>query len=107
MTYSVEQQDSVQLLDIEVLIPLDKPFVPPEGCVYKPEILITNALSTRHIGNPSGLQDTCNALLAYIQVQGMQPITCGYNVTVKEAKTVADLDEMVVDVYIGISPNIL
>ncbi|MCL2044946.1 MAG: AraC family transcriptional regulator [Oscillospiraceae bacterium] len=107
VTFSIEQQDGVQLLDIEILIPLDKPFVPPEGCVCKAEIHVTNAVSIRHIGNPSTLQDTCNLLMAYIQEHELQPITCAYNVTTKDANTIYDVEDMIVDVYIGISPNIL
>ncbi|MDR1329151.1 MAG: AraC family transcriptional regulator, partial [Oscillospiraceae bacterium] len=60
-----------------------------------------------HTGNPAGIQSTVNELLAYIQQNGLQPITSGYNVTVKEAKTPLEVDEMVVDIYLGISPNIL
>jgi effector-binding domain-containing protein len=106
-TFAVEQQNGVQMLDMEVLIPLDKPFAPPEGCALKPEILLTNAVSIRHIGNPAGLQATCDNIMAYIQERGLQPITCGYNATVKEATTPAEIEQMIVDVYIGVSPNIL
>ena len=66
-TFAVEQQDGAQILDVEVLVPLDKPFTPPEGCTCKPEFLLTNAVTIRHTGNPAGLQETCNQLMAYIQ----------------------------------------
>ena len=106
-TFAVDQQAGTQVLDVEMLIPLDKEFIPPDGCVCKPEIILTNAVSIRHTGNPSGLQGTCNLLMAYIQENGLQPITCGYNVTIKEPKTPAEVDQMIVDVYIGLSPNTL
>ena len=55
----------------------------------------------------AGLQESCDRLMAYIQERGLQPITCGYNVTVQEPKTAADANDMITDVYIGVSPNIL
>jgi effector-binding domain-containing protein len=106
-TFAAEVENGAQMLDMEVLIPLDKPFDPPEGCVCKPEFKLVNAAVIRHTGNPAGLQSTVNKLLAYIQQKGLQPITSGYNVTVKEAKTPLEVDEMIVDIYLGISPSIL
>lgn len=61
----------------------------------------------RHIGNPAALQNTVNELNAYIMEHQMLPITAGYNVTVKEAKTPLEIDSMEVDIYVGISPNLL
>ena len=110
-TFAIEQQGGTtpdkQVLDMELLIPLDKPFTPPDSCVCKPEFRLVNAVSIRHMGNPATLQESCNKLMAYVEEHGLQPITCGYNVTVQEAKTQAEMDQMIVDVYIGISPNIL
>jgi effector-binding domain-containing protein len=106
-TFAAEVENGEQTLDMEVLIPMDKPFAPPEGCACKPEFLLTNAVVIRHTGNPAGLEKTVNELLAYIQQKDLQPITPAYNVTVKEARMPVEVEEMVVDVYIGISPNIL
>jgi hypothetical protein len=74
-TFAAEVENCVQMLDMELLIPLDMPFTPPEGCVCKPEFLLTNAVVIRHTGNPAGLEKTVNELLAYIQQKGLQPIT--------------------------------
>ena len=106
-TFSVEQGISEPVMDIEILIPLDREIVPPTGYIWKPRILLTNALMIQHIGNPSTLQNTVNELNAYIVEHQLVPITTGYNVTVKEAKTPLELDSMEVDIYVGISPNLL
>jgi len=37
----------------------------------------------------------------------LTPISAGYNVTVRDAMTPEELDQVVVHIYIGISPNIL
>jgi len=106
-TYGLELQNNEQMIDVEVLIPLDKYFVPPEGCEYKAEFKLVNAVSIRHTGNPARLQETCDKLMAFIEEHKLSPITCGYNVTIQEPKLQAGVESMIVDVYIGISPNLL
>jgi effector-binding domain-containing protein len=106
-TFSVEAGGGVPVIDAEALIPLDRPFEPPEGCSLKPEFRLVNAAVIRHEGNPSGLQETVNELVAYMQQKNLTPITPAYNVAVREARSPAELDEAIVDVYIGTSPNIL
>ncbi len=103
-TFSVEPGG---IMDIEILIPLDKTFDVPSGFAIKPKILITNALMIKHSGHPSGLENTINELNNYIMSNHLVPITTGYNVTVKDAKTPLELDNMEVEIYVGISPNIL
>jgi hypothetical protein len=66
-TFAVEPSGMV---DVEFLIPLDKPFAPPEGCICKPVFKLVNAVSIRHIGNPAALQETCNKLMAFVQERG-------------------------------------
>lgn len=44
-----------------------------------------------------------NELVGYINQNKLTPITSLYNVTVNEPKSPADIDSMVVDMYIGVS----
>lgn len=106
-TYAVEQEPMGLVMDVELLLPLDRKISVPEGYVWKPYFLLTNAVKLHHMGHPSQLQNSINELNAYIQEHRLVPITSGYNVTVKEAKTLLELDTMEVDVYVGISPNVL
>lgn len=106
-TFSVEQGANGPVMDIEILIPLDREITPPAGYTWKPHFLLTNALMIRHIGNPSTMQNTVNELNAYIMEHQLVPISTGYNVTVKEAKTPLEIDDIEVDIYVGISPNLL
>jgi hypothetical protein len=58
---------------------------------------------------------TVNALLdqislrgvLYIQQKGLQQITSGYNVTVKDVLPGMSVDELIIDVYVGVSENLL
>lgn len=106
-TFSIEQGASGPVMDVELLLPLDRKITPPVGYIWKPYFLLTNALMIQHIGNPSTLQNSINELNAYIIEHQLVPITTGYNVTVKEAKTPLELASMEVDIYVGISPNLL
>lgn len=106
-TFSIEQGVGGSVMDIEILLPLDREIAPPAGYVWKPHFLLTNALMIKHIGNPATLQNTINELNAYIMDHQLVPISTGYNVTVKEAKTPLEIDNMEVDIYVGVSPNLL
>ena len=67
-TFSIEQNDSEQIIDMEILVPL------------KEEQTFEN---------------------------GLLPITTGYNVNIKELKQGDSMDDMEMDIYIGVNPNIL
>ena len=100
-TYSVEGD----LIDIEMLLPIDKPIDDIDKFRYKSKVKIVNAIVAKHRGNPMKLQSTCNKLNQYLIEHKLVPITVGYNVTKKiDALNVEDTE---IDVYVGISPNIL
>ncbi|MBN2617303.1 MAG: hypothetical protein JXR64_03200 [Spirochaetales bacterium] len=41
----------------------------------------------------------------YIQVNGLQPITTGYNISVKDHTHGISIDKMEIDIYLGVNPN--
>ena len=106
-TFAIEVVDNQQVMDIEVLVPLDKEITAPDGYVFKKQFKLTNAVKIRHEGNPSLMQNSANELMKYISDKGLTPITSGYNVTVKEPTSQAEIDNMIIDIYVGVSPNIL
>ena len=53
------------------------------------------------------MQESVNKLIGYLNQNKLTPITSLYNVTVNEPKTPMDIDNMVVDMYIGVTDNIL
>lgn len=103
-TYAIEENN---VLDMEILVPMDKVINLPSEYILKPLFRLTNAVYSRHEGNPNLLQSVYNEMLAYIQRNGLQQITSGYNVTVKEMLPEMSVDDFVIDVYIGISENVL
>lgn len=93
------------LVDVEILLPIDKRVSDIDRYHYKEKLRITNALVARHRGKPAELQGTCNQLNQYITEQKLLPITVGYNVTRKIDPV--DVENTEIDVYVGINPNIL
>lgn len=100
-TYDVESDE----IDIELLIPIDKSIALTDKFVFKNQLKIVNAVVATYKGHPMGLQQACNQLNQYIVEHKLQPITVGYNVTKKTDMLCPENTE--VDVYVGISPNIL
>lgn len=100
-TYELEGDE----IDIELLMPIDKSIESMDKFDFKNQIKIVNAVVASYIGHPMGVQDACNQLNQYIMERRLQPITVGYNVTKKTDMLNPENTE--IDVYVGISPNIL
>ncbi len=103
-TYSI---DSDGKLDIEILVPMDKLVELPPEYRLKPVFKLVNAIYARHEGNPANLQNVYNEMMEFIKENNLQQITTGYNVTVKDSSLAMSMGEIVIDVYIGVSENIL
>ena len=107
VTFAIENVNGNQVLDMEILVPIDKKLDLPREYTLKPVFKILNAVYARHTGNPATLQNTYNEMLAFIQQNNLQQITDGYNVQVNDLLPGMTPDDMIVDVYIGVSPNTL
>lgn len=103
-TYAVVEDG---VLDIEILVPMDKAIELPTEYRFKPVFKLVNALRVRHEGDPTLLQGIYNEMIDYIKKNNLQQITTGYNVTIKDIEEGMNLDEWVIDVYIGVSENLL
>lgn len=104
-TYAVEQNGNEQIMDVEILVPLDRKIQLTQEYTLKDKIFITNALKISHKGNPAQLQTTVTELNNYIVSNELIPITTCYNVTVREVEDPSQIDLMEIDIYVGISPN--
>lgn len=100
-TYAVEGE----IVDMEILIPIDKKIEAIGKFAFKNQIKITNAVVASYTGHPMGLQDACMQLNQYIMDNKLQPLTVGYNVTKKTDMLSPEQTE--IDVYVGINQNIL
>ena len=93
------------VIDIELFMPIDISIDSTDKFIFKNQIKIVNAVVAVYKGHPMGLQEACNRLNEHIIEHKLQPITVGYNVTKKTDMLNPENTE--IDVYVGISPNIL
>ena len=100
-TYSMDNGK----MDVELLLPVDRRMDDVKEYHYKEQLKIVNAVVARHNGNPNYLPQTCSELNQYIADKELMPITVGYSVP-KRADA-SDIENSIIDVYVGISPNIL
>ncbi|HOA80565.1 MAG TPA: AraC family transcriptional regulator [Defluviitaleaceae bacterium] len=106
-TFMVETINGENYFDMEILVPMDRKVDLPSDYNFKQLFKIVNAVYVRHEGNPAFLQKVYDEMLLYITKNSLQQITPAYNVTVKDLLPGMSADELVIDVYIGVSENIL
>ena len=90
-------------MDMEILIPIDKEIKVPANYRFNKKFLLTNALMIKHYGNPTYIESTTMLLNKYIKDHNLDPITTAYNVMPQQKSPT----QMSIDIYIGISPNLL
>lgn len=100
-TYGIESDK----IDVELLIPVDKQVECLECYTYKERIRIVNAVVAKYTGSPRDLQEACNELNQYIVEHKLLPVTVGYNLT--KNVDITNPENTEVDIYVGISQNIL
>ena len=106
-TYAVEQAATGPILDMEILVPLDKGVTISEPYIFKPLFHLKYAVHARHEGNPQLLQNTLNQMMTYIQENKLTQITSVYSVNINELKQGDSINGMVTDLYIGVNPSVL
>ena len=105
-TYLVTQT-MIPIMDIEILIPVDKEFTETNMYKLKKEFKLTNCLKASHKGNPMTFQNTIITLQKFIQDNKLIPISSLYTINIKEARTQEEMENFQAEAYISISPNIL
>lgn len=104
-TFDVQTVDGDQVFDTEILVPIDRKVTLPEKYNFKKEFILANAIYVSYQGNPSNMTNTLNEMLDYINKNGYQQITSAYNVQKNSSKTQNDINNMIIDIYIGVSNN--
>lgn len=105
-TFSIDQTGTSPILDMEILVPLDKEFSLSEPYCMKNVFHLKHAVYVRHEGNPQLLQNTLNSMVEYIQNRNLQQITPAYTATISDPKPGDGLDKLIVDTYIGINTSV-
>lgn len=102
VTHNILMENGVEVMDFEIMIPLNKEVSVPSGFRFFSKFILDNALKIQITGNPSQAQDAVKAFGDYIKQNNIQSTTPIYVVAVKEAKTVSDIDNMITELYTGV-----
>lgn len=103
--HSIENDGSNQLFDFELIVPVSGVMASVDEYIFKDKFMIENALTFRHIGNPQSMNSEMEEFIKYIKENQFKPVTPFYNITIKVAVTPAEIDNMIVDIYVGIECN--
>ena len=104
VTYAVEASPEGMVSDTEILLPISGEVEANEMFAWKERLYITNAVKLMYAGTPELFRAACEEMNVYVQEKKYVPITAGYVVT-KGFDQLTGLISM--EVYMGISPNIL
>lgn len=103
--HAIENDKNNQLFDFELIVPISGVMSSVEDYIFKDRFMIENALTFRHIGNPQSMNSEMEEFIKYIKENQFKPVTPFYNITIKVAVTPAEIDNMIVDIYVGIECN--
>ena len=108
--FGKEETPNGPVMDMEILIPLDRDIshelavLKLPGYRFKPLFLLANAVKLHHVGSADSLENSIRELYRYIQVRNMRPITTGYNIPQNDPD---DPKDLIMDIMVGVDPNIL
>lgn len=102
-SHSYEEVNGEIITDTEILIPIDKAFNNGDKYIFKKKFKLKNALSHRFEGEPHKLQSSVIELINYMAANKLQQITSIYCVQIGVTKE----SQLISDVYVGVSENIL
>lgn len=99
-TRSIEIIDGEQLMDTEILLPANCRIQVEKPYIFKNKIKIANALYSK-VEDIAKLQDKLNEVNQYVIDNKFQPITSAYLVQTKQE------NKPIIEIYVGLNPNIL
>lgn len=102
VTHEIISDGEQTTVDFEIKVPLDKYIQVSNGFECLKEFKIENALKMKVHGNVEKVKRAVENLTCYIAENGLVQVTPIYIVTIKEARTILELEYMETDVYVGI-----
>lgn len=99
-TFTAEEVDGEQVLDMEFLIPIDRRVELLDEYQWKPLFHLVNSVFSRHVGNLQDIQATFLEMTTYIQNNCLHQITVAYIVNYEENGQ----DAPMIEIYIGVNP---
>lgn len=103
--HSIANDCGDQIIDIEIVVPINGIMTSTDEFVYRDRFEISNALMFRHIGNPLTMNTEMQEFNQYIRDNDFKPVTPFYNVTVRSASSPSEIDNIIMDIYVGVKSN--
>lgn len=100
--HSIENDCGDLIIDIEIIVPINGVMTSTDEFVYRDRFEINNALMFRHIGNPQTMNTEMQEFNQYIKNNNFKPVTPFYNVTVRSASSPSEIDNIIMDIYVGV-----
>jgi effector-binding domain-containing protein len=101
-------RDTAADIKVDIYIPLNKaPETSIKNYILKSKVYLTNAIKTRHEGDLFSIQNSIRHLEQYIEKKNLKQITNNYNMIMLGLDDKADSQNSIVDIYIGVSSNVL
>ena len=100
--HSIENDCGDQIIDIEIIVPINGVMTSTDEFVYRDRFEINNALMFRHIGNPQTMNTEMQEFNQYIKNNNFKPVTPFYNVTIRSASSPSEIDNIIMDIYVGV-----
>ncbi len=92
---------NVSIVDVELLIPVNRRFVSSSRYVFKPVFRLENAVLVKYCGHFYELPDAHQKISEYLLSNKLQPITKIYHVLRRMHE-----DKGVIDMFVGINGNL-
>ncbi len=103
VTHDVRVENGQQVINLEMLIPLDKAIVPTDGFSFLPIYMVKNALKVSVIGNPQQLEAAMQKIAEHMNENSLTPNTPPYIHTLKEEKNALEFEDMITEIYVGVN----
>jgi len=102
VTHGIKQKFGKAVLDLEILVGVDHVEKLPRKYRFIPEFEIHNSVKCSYEGSPMELSKCGEAVEQYIRDKGLDAVTPGYLITIKEAENDFEIDNMKFELYVGI-----
>lgn len=106
-TYSSEIENDEMVMDMEILCPVKNKIALPDGYEFKPVFHLVEAVKLEYEGHPNEAPAAMQKLMQHIAESKLTPITPIYNIVTYEPKSKEEFDKYAMNVYVGVSENIL
>lgn len=105
-TTAIHQDVKPEKFDVVIMIPIDSRIASTDKYRFMDEFVLESTIKVRHKGNPVGLKNAVDYLNEYIAKNKLKPISVSYNVAMQEAKTMQEINDMIIDIYVSVMPLI-